>query len=457
MICYHAHHIEKVHWYARRCVRNNHAISEAVCLLTVGLLFPASNRGRDWKNMGMAALVRELKWQVYPDGGYVQHSMNYSRMIVQLLNWVLALAETHKFKLPDIVRNKGLLLLEFLKEFQNPITGELPNYGLNDGTLLFPLSDCEYRDFRPSLNTMSRLLGRGCLYGEGSWEEEARWFMDGAQSEPAASQVRDYDNRDVEIITSGDNRSKAFLHSGYCSFRGTNTHALFRCGRNRHRPHEADMMQLDIWYHGYNILIDPGTCSYNASPRWRDYFAGTGAHNTLTVDGKSQMRSGSRFLWHGWTQGVLLPKAIDSLGVNIKGCHYGYDAGIHTRSVDLCGSVYRVRDEFQPPEGEVREDNTHFFRLHWLFPDCDIERCDTGGIIHLPGQSGKVIKIDCCTSPKGTGEWVMGEMETPRGWHSTRYGQKHNAWSFSYTTQGAVADFLTIIGPPDEIAEGRDS
>lgn len=446
LVCYHVSHIEKVHWYARRCVRNNHAISEVVCLLTAGVCFPSHERAGRWREQALAGLHRELKWQIYSDGGYVQQSMNYARLVVQLLNWVLALADTHQLGLPRTVTEKGGLLLDFLSEFQDPDTGCLSNFGLNDGTLLFPLSNCTYGDFRPALNTLSLLLGRGQRYDAGPWDEEGRWFAGdrtGTDSQQAAV------DRPVREYQHGNVRCAALSDSGYYHFNGPGTHGLLRCGANRHRPHEADMLHLDLWFHGYNVVIDPGTYSYNAPDQWRRYFSGTGAHNTLTVNGDDQMRRGSRFLWHRWVYGEAQCSSDEAGGISVRSWCRDYRNLVHRRAVRLRGSCYLIHDEI----GGRRITDDEVIRLHWLFPLFDIERDDRGGLINLPGEGGKQIRIICAVDCQGSGEWVKGDSAEPRGWRAPGYGKRTEAWSYTLSTTSPNPVFTTMIGPPDEVAE----
>ena len=47
---------------------------------------------------------------------------------------------------------------------QDPVSGRVPNYGSNDGALLFPLSACDYLDYRPALNALSVVLDAKPLY-----------------------------------------------------------------------------------------------------------------------------------------------------------------------------------------------------------------------------------------------------------------------------------------------------
>ena len=59
----------------------------------------------------------------------------------------------------------------------------------------------------------------------------------------------------------------------------------------------ADALSFTLSVGGLEFLIDPGTYAYHTQRPWRDYFRGTGAHNTVRVDGLDQSRSGGNFMW----------------------------------------------------------------------------------------------------------------------------------------------------------------
>ncbi len=54
--------------------------------------------------------------------------------------------------------------------------GDVPNYGSNDGALIFPVTSCGYRDFRPVLNTVYALIEGKRLYEVDDYDEELLWF-----------------------------------------------------------------------------------------------------------------------------------------------------------------------------------------------------------------------------------------------------------------------------------------
>src|SRR5207302_241595 len=48
---------------------------------------------------------------------------------------------------------------------------------------------------------------------------------------------------------------------------------------------------------GEPYIVDPGTFGYTADPAWRDFFRGTAAHSTVTIDGAPQVVPAGPFAW----------------------------------------------------------------------------------------------------------------------------------------------------------------
>lgn len=440
---YHACHIEKVHWYAANCVRNNHAISEAAGLFSIGTLFPFLPHAKQWQGYGAAGLARELGWQVYRDGAYVQHSMNYARFVAQICTWVIRVAAVNRVDLPNRVTESAGQLLKFLVAQQDACSGRLPNYGSNDGALILPLSSSDYLDYRPSLGALSLALGEGRLYPPGPWDEEAAWLCGpGSLGQQAPTKP--------EAAT-----STGFPEGGYYTLQGQGTSGFIRCATLRHRPAHADMLHLDVSYSGHNVLVDPGTYSYNVKPPWPAYFAGTAAHNTVTVDGRDQMRKGPRFMWLNWTRARVLEFTEWNGRVRFSGEHSAYAPICHRRTVVLDQDTYLVLDEM------TGGDREHDFRLHWLLNDFEVELREDGAIVHLPTGDHRHLRIAVSGPAGGTANWARAqEGPKPRGWQSLRYGEKTPAWSMEMACKGTRAVFLTAIGPQARVdallAKGAD-
>ncbi len=273
--------------FSLRAVRNNHALTETLALYLVGLLYPFFPESASWKQKGKGWFEQEIAYQIYKDGTFLQFSMNYHRVVVQLLSWGIRLAHLNGERWAPVVYERAKTSLHFLRVCQDTATGWLPNYGANDGALFFPLSECHFRIFRPQLYALALVLGEAPPYESGPWAEEARWLgLDPGTSVPQPIPDDTY----------------AFDKGGYYVLREKGTLTFLRCGHYKDRPQQADNLHLDLWVNGENILRDAGSYLYNTEERWTRYFAGTASHNTVMVGDLDQMRKGPRFIWYEWVR-----------------------------------------------------------------------------------------------------------------------------------------------------------
>ena len=269
-------------------VRNNHAITECSMLYIGGLLFPEFPESAKWKKVGLKRLVKEVEYQIYPDGTHLQYSTNYHRVVLQTLTYVLALMNANQESVPDILLERYCKSIEFLFRCQDEKTGWLPNYGGNDGALFFPLSDADYRDYRPQLDAAYYLATGKNLYPE--IFEERKWFCSNTKTFHNQFELKPQDG-----FFRFDDGGMYIIHD-----QGTMT--FFKCtSYSKNRPSQADDLHLDIWVDGKNVLNDAGSFQYNTSPEDILYFFGTESHNTVMLDDQSQMKKGPRFIWFNWT------------------------------------------------------------------------------------------------------------------------------------------------------------
>lgn len=280
-------HVEKNINFSRIAVRNNHTITEALCLFTMGLLFPWFPEASKWKITGKNILEKEGLFQIYNDGSYIQHSFNYHRAIIQLYTWALNLGRVSGISFSNQLLERLKTSVNFLFQHQDEISGFLSNYGHNDGSIFFPLNNCDYRDYRPQINALYCILNKKSLYKNGAWQEDAFWFS--PQSYPLGCCP-------IKQITS------SFSEGGYFVLRLPDRFSFIRCNKYSSRPAHADNLHLDIWYKGHNILRDCGSFKYNVEKNEALFFMGTKAHNTVTIDNQDQMQKGKRFIWYYWSE-----------------------------------------------------------------------------------------------------------------------------------------------------------
>lgn len=123
-------------------------------LYLIGLLFPQFPDAKEWKEKGKKWFEEEIKYQIAEDGTFLQFSMNYHRVVVQLLTLAIAVADNNGELFCKEVYERSYQSLNFLYQCQDELSGYLPNYGANDGALFFRLNDCDYRDYRPQLDAL---------------------------------------------------------------------------------------------------------------------------------------------------------------------------------------------------------------------------------------------------------------------------------------------------------------
>lgn len=413
--------------------RNNHGISEGMGLWTIGLLFPEFTHAERWQARGRQVLEQLATELIYEDGSFVQHSVNYHRLMLHDYIWALRLGELHAAPLSDAVYARVAKAGEWLHQIMETSTGRVPWYGQTDGAHILPLTNCDYLDMRPVVQATHYATQTTRAYPSGPWDESLLWLFG-----PAALAAPH------EPVPQTDLQAQA---GGYYTLRNPDGFAFMRCAAYRDRPGQADMLHVDLWHKGQCIAGDAGTFSYNAPAPWNNPLAGTTVHNTVVVDGLDQMDRAGKFLWLPWVHGQVHAWGRSRTGLlgYWQGEHDGYtrlpDPVRHRRAVISLGrGRWLILDHLRAPV-------EHAYRLHWLLhvpvlrehaPQRTVE-LDLGAI---PGY----LQI---LDPAAAGDWslVCGDDDTPRGWHAPYYQARQSTPSLAYTRTSADVLLGTWVGP----------
>lgn len=368
--------------------KNNHALSEAVGLLTAGLLFPEFRAARRWESIGRRVLEREVPRQVYDDGSFVQHSMNYHRVMLHDCLWAVRLAELNGRPLSPQLRERIGKAGEFLFEMLDLESGRVPNYGANDGALILPLAACDYVDYRPTVQAARYMAACRRSLPPGPWDEMLVWL----HGKEAASAP----------ISIEKPRSRRLDPGGYYTLRSGRSWCMVRCHAYRDRPAHVDMLHLDLWHDGVNVLGDTGTYKYFTPdrPRLERFLPDISAHNTVEIDGVGPLSRISRFLWMPW------PKArcLDHRDRFWQGEHYAYNRYpwhvVHRRIVELTdGEQWQITDE-------ILGDGTHDVVLRWHLAE---------GECRLLNRAATARERSQCPSHGPSPDTDAAELSLPRG------------------------------------------
>jgi asparagine synthase (glutamine-hydrolysing) len=312
---------------------------------------------------------------------------------------------------------------------QDEFSGRVSNYGSNDGALIIPLNSCDYLDYRPVLQALNYLFNKTRLYESGLWDEDLVWLF-GPQA-LAAPRER------VE------RSSKAYEAGGYYTLRSNESWAMMRCHSYRDRPAHADMLHLDLWWKGLNILRDCGSYMYNCEQPWQDYFGSTSAHNTIVIAGTNQMQKLSRFMWLDWTKAKFtIHKSFNDSAIGVmQGEHYGFQKlynVIHRRA------VLSSLDGFWLVVDDILGVGTHEVGVYWQFCDVDYQLQRDTVILHTDAGPVCLVFLDSCRS--GKYECFRGD-DSSTGWQSLYYGHREPAPVLICSAGAQLpARFVTFIG-----------
>lgn len=306
-------------FYANKCIKNNHTVSELM-----GMIIGAwcCNDKKRLKN-AFIKLNDVIEEQFFDDGGYRQFSFNYQRLVLQDLECILAIENKIGFSLSEESKKKIKLSALLMYQCQD-ISGNMPNYGSNDGALIFPVTSCNYRDFRPVINSVYALITGKQLYGSGKYQEELIWFAD--------KKLENYKMQDIL------RQSSQFSNAGLYTLRNKKSWAMIVLNEYHSRPAHLDQLHFDLWIDNQNVLCDAGTYSY-ASELGRTLIQNE-SHNTVQITGVRQMNTYGPFMIYDWTH-----SKIERCGKNIfEGKMISKNGYEHMRRIQCEENTFVIRD-----------------------------------------------------------------------------------------------------------------
>jgi hypothetical protein len=436
----HAARIPPTLMYARS-QDNNHLLSEAAGLYTAGLLLPEHSQAAAWRKQGWRWFNRALQRQIGADGSYIQQSVNYHRMLLQLSLWVDALARRSGDRWSAASRERLAAATNWMWARLDPESGRAPNLGHNDGTHVFAFG--AYADQRPTVQAAGRAFLWQELLAAGAWDELSGWLglevpakleKSGDEALPRMPLRARQGRRGVEAPPLVRGVEAPQRDTSGVVLRAGAAWASLRAAQLQHRPGQADQLQVDLWHHGMNVILDAGTYRYNAAPPWDNGLASGGVHNGVTIDGREPMTRGGRFLWLDWDQARVVSC--------IPGCAVAERDGYrrmgvrHKRTLEcLRDGSWVITDDLARMKPRSR---AHEFGLCWLLPDGEW-RLEAGALsVDLAGVQ-MIVRVECLANPAPqvevmvvrAGELLAGEgTDVERlGWFSPTYAERQPALS----------------------------
>jgi len=325
--------------------------------------------------------------------------------------------------------------------------GSSPLLGDDDGGRLIVLGPREPNDFRDTVATAAALFGRG------DWKRaadkaavETLWLLGPGglkrydellRAEPIVSSSI-FDESGCSVMRDGWSKSSSYV------LMDCGPHGSLSCGHSH-----ADALSIEFSSLGKNWIIDPGTFTYTGNPELRDWFRSTAAHNTVTVDGKSQSITAGPFSWKHIANASVDVHVVGTGFDYLEASHDGYkklaDPVKHSRTIVFpktglaagsrvpVNSYLIVRDSFV-----ASREHEYAIRFH-LAPECSAFAIDNQVTVTEPG--GRRLYIT------GFGE-SPAQAQITRCWVSRAYGHRQPSLTvvFELTGKGPQR-FTTFITP----------
>ena len=323
-------HLERINANIRYAIAqdNNHGTSETAALFIGGhwcektsSLVSLRKRGGHFARQGRKWLENRVEKLVEEDGSFSQHSVTYHRVLLDTLifaeYWRRKL-NVDPFSATFYQRTKAAI--HWMIMLSDAGSCNAPNLGANDGALLLNTHTCDYRDFRPSIQTASILFHCQKQYAAGPWDEPGFWLGSNGKEAEAV------DRKKVSEVFPG----------GYVVMVAKESWGMVRFPMYRFRPGHNDVFHFDLWYRGENICRDAGSYSYNPEKASDGaYFESVKAHNTVGFDDCEQMPRLGRFMLGQWIRADhvgVIERAADG-SQHWTGSYRDYRGNRHQRKI----------------------------------------------------------------------------------------------------------------------------
>jgi len=395
---------------------NNHLISEYA-----GLFIAASKwkfkESAKWINLAKAGLEQEIVRQ-HSNGINKEEAAEYIQFITDffLLAYIVAENTNNPFSIRYLrTLNK---IFSYIYEFTD-MAGNFPKYGDDDDGKVYYFSE------KPNYNNFKSLLtSAAILFKDGSFKRKSAGF------DLKNSILLGENGREIFeqlIVPQKEHHSIFYKKEGHYIYRKEeNNREIYLhfdaapLGYLSIAAHgHADALSFLININGIPVFIDSGTYSYHVAKKWRNYFVGTMAHNTICVDNQNQAKQVGDTMWHDHF--VCKTLALQQIAdiESVKASHNGYKGVNHIREVvfQRTSDTFLIQDELQNIDGREHE----YMIMFHLHPEIKIAKESLNSLV-LTHQSG----INITLSIEGFGSIMKAKgLEDPIfGWYSESFLQK---------------------------------
>ena len=409
-------------FYSRYSSANNHLIGETAAVIIATSVW---SYWQDFESAGSEArniLIKECLEQNHDDGVNKEQAIWYQQFVLNFLILAGTCIPESPTRFPNEYWDRIEAMLVFIAAMRDR-EGNLPMFGdADDGVVCKLDHSLDHCPFASLLNKWAFLSGRSDFPrpdNNSADDNETVWLaaiaggfrplshpVDRSRPTPTDFPLGGY----FSFSSDSPNQPKTrmVMKAGPLGFGSIAAHG------------HADALSIYLTVDGKEILIDPGTYAYHTEKKWRNYFRGTSAHNTVRIDGLDQSLIGGNFLWtrHANTRCESISRTpnIDEVIAQHDGYSRLQDPLYHRRKVShlKLDRVYIIMDELI---GSGRHEIEIFFHFA---EDCLVaEFEDTWEV-----ESGNALAKFTFDKQLDYVSMYKGDSNLPLGWISRSFGFK---------------------------------
>lgn len=398
LVNYHKHALHILHNYSSE---GNHLLFEAQRMIYAGTFFPEFKEAAGWRKSGIDILNREIKKQVYADGGQYELDLHYHPACIDIFYKALIMADVNGFH------------NEFPQSYRNTI----------EKMIVFYINVC-YPDYsNPCFSDAKR----------GEKSNDLKRYKNWLKLFPENKQIR-YMATEGREGKLPENLTKGFLNSGFFTFRNgwkeNATVMVVKAGPKGEWHCQPDNGTFELWFNGKNLFPDSGSYIYAGEGevmKLRNWFRQTKVHNTLTLENRNiETTQSTTRLWQPEGKVQILVTENQSYQ-NLK----------HRRTVFFVDNTYFIIVD------ETSGDATGIINLHYQLTDGTVDIDEKQYMLTTRFDSESNVRLQCFAS-KGI------RIEKEEGWYSTAYRKrtKRTAVAFNLNKKDEkTVRYITAIYP----------
>lgn len=403
----------------------NHLLRESNGLLCASLYLPEFRAAEQWKKIALTRIDQELTKQVNQDGSHIEVSTGYQCLVIDEFEDIYHVLKQHQLSLPnEDLASRLETMYQMLTYLIRP-DGTFPE--VNDGFLHWKSRH---------LTRAGRSFNRPDLCFVGSH---------GAEGCPPSKTSTAIPDAGFFVMRTDWTSEACYLFFDAGPFGGPHGH--------------EDKLNIEVCAFGQPFIVDSGSYTYYAEDRFRAYFVGSAGHNTILVDGQSQIRR--------WQKSNLYPRTQPG----------NYFYWIQEADFDYVEATYQEGYGHyalrKPIDAQIIRDVQHTRRIlfvkpdYWLILDylCATQPHHYQLLFHLhPDLMATVVEanevtvraaldtshlhIIPLTTASLTTRLVKGCQEPIQGWHSTEPQKKvaNTTVCYEWSSQSSTT-IATLLYP----------